>query len=246
MFKELDADERLPPVVVKKLKDMKNVQLELRICPGDAFGLLPPVGIQISRVPLKASTQEAFHRRGVDHTNKLRLASNKVLDLVLNELIEKGTAPFPDQWQAIEEASCLLKKHGELGYPIMRKLWKGGCIRVELDERAVARIERCKLADQVEVDGRILSKSSLVRVSEEYKNGGGNGGAFLRANRKTNDAVLPVIAEPAREGSIKRLNLPRGVSYEAPTTSALSAQVIFMDVFEGVLKMMGLNNSPSP
>jgi hypothetical protein len=225
VFKELDADERIPPTAVRKLKDMQNVQLELRSSPGDAFGLLPPVGIQISRVPLKPSTQDAFRRRGVDHTNRLRLASNKVFDLVLDELIEKGTIPFPDQWQAIEEASWLLKKHGELAYPFIRKLWKGGCIRVDLDERAEARIERCRRADQVEVDGRMHSKASLLRVSQEFSNGGGKGGVFLRANRKTSDA-MPVIAEPARDGSVKRLNLPRGVSYEA-SESALSAQVRF-------------------
>ena len=105
-----ETEARYPPVVVKKLADLRNVQRDLRLNPGHAFGVLAPPGVQIPGVLLKPSTQEAFRRKGVDTTSKLRLATDRVLDMVLDDLIAKDLPPFPAHWIAIEEAAQLLKR----------------------------------------------------------------------------------------------------------------------------------------
>ena len=85
---------RYPAVVVAKLKDLRDLAKEVRSNPGLAFGAPTALGVQLPMVDLKPSTQEAFRKRGVDETSKLRHADDRVLNAVGNTCTMAISAPI--------------------------------------------------------------------------------------------------------------------------------------------------------
>ena len=153
----------VPPL--SRVVCLPHAQIELRNSPGKSFGALRPLGIRLPGVIVKPSTQDAFLRRGVDETSKLRLASDKIMDDVLDELIARKMPPFPDQWRSIEEASAMLKAYGETCYPCARRLQKAHCLpRTQLDMHGEVRLERAVEADAVVLaGGGRVSRQEMLR-----------------------------------------------------------------------------------
>jgi hypothetical protein len=122
------------------------------------------LGITLPGLIVKPSTQDAFTRRGVNETAKLRIASDKVMDMVLTDLIGSRMPPFPEQWLKIEEAAANLKAYGDVLYPCVLKLQKAHCLaKVQLDMHAEVRMERVVEADSVDVSGVRVSRQEMLR-----------------------------------------------------------------------------------
>mmetsp|Transcript_89646 Transcript_89646/g.179153 ORF Transcript_89646/g.179153 Transcript_89646/m.179153 type:complete len:463 (+) Transcript_89646:310-1698(+) len=217
-----DESGRYPPVVVRKVLDMREHLKESRNNPGQSFGTPASAGLQLRGCVLKPSTVEAFRKRGVDENRKLRLCTDKILDSIVDELIEREVAPFPEHWKEIEVASLLFKKYGDGVYSIARKLLKGGCIPpVQLDPRAKVRLEKVAGADRVVVNGVSKKKSDLMRkgaegkenvqtakpvVAEEGKSalsgGGGGGGGENAAQQAIHSQSLAAKRVGKKSGSM--------------------------------------------
>jgi len=139
-----DAENTYPKVIIAKVMDTKQQMVEERTNPTKTSG-----GIHLAEVQFKASTQEAFRRRGVTETNKLRFVNDSLLDLVVEELIRKETPPLPESWSAIEEAVILYHKYGYTFYTLGRSLHKSGLIPVQLTPAAHKRIEKIEEAEEL-------------------------------------------------------------------------------------------------
>ena len=154
--------------MVAKLKDMRDQAKEVRSNPSLAFGAPTALGVQLPMVDLKPSTQEAFRKRGVDETSKLRYADDRVMNAVIEELISLKTPPYPDHWEQVEIHTAILRKWGLLA-PVMRKLYKGGCFKVHLSQAAEGRLASVNDADGIIVEGIQRSRSSLHRMVSLFR-----------------------------------------------------------------------------
>jgi hypothetical protein len=166
MFMYWEETGRYPAVVVAKLKDLRDQAKEVRANPGLAFGAPTSRGVQLPMVDLKPSTQEAFRKRGVDETSKLKYADDRVLNAVVEELITRETPPYADHWEKLEIYTAIMRKWGILS-SLMQKMYKGGCYKVRLSQAAEGRLSSVHDADDIIVQGVRRSRSSLHRMVRE-------------------------------------------------------------------------------
>jgi hypothetical protein len=196
-FDEWTAKGTYPKVVIAKLMDIKQQMIEERANPTKTSS-----GIHLPGAQFKASTHEAFRRRGVTETKKLRYVNDKIMDLIVDELIAKETPPLSEYWGVIEEAVVLYHKYGEHLYPVGRSLHKGGCVPIHLDAKAHERIEKIKEAEE------LLSKT-VKAPPKKKKSSRSFGRSFigkLPSGSQQSPPASPAAAAPQQsEGPRSRL-----------------------------------------
>jgi len=104
---------RYPKVVLSKLKAMRDAQVDAA-APKKS-------GVANLKLQLKPTTQAALNRRGVSTFGDLRLATDEVLDQVIDELLFNKTPPLQINWAHLEETVQDMKTFGR-PMPKMRSL----------------------------------------------------------------------------------------------------------------------------
>ena len=61
---------------------------------------------------IKATTQAALRKRGITYAADLRLASDEILDQVIDELISMDMPPMPVAWAHLEEMVSEVQYYG--------------------------------------------------------------------------------------------------------------------------------------
>mmetsp|Transcript_55750 Transcript_55750/g.110483 ORF Transcript_55750/g.110483 Transcript_55750/m.110483 type:complete len:228 (-) Transcript_55750:189-872(-) len=96
---------RYPKVVIEKLRAMRD-HLEEQAETKKKAG---PTALKLT---MKPTTQAALRKRGVVWAHDLRLASEEVLDGIVNELVADETPPMPIAWATLEEMAQEVKLYG--------------------------------------------------------------------------------------------------------------------------------------
>jgi len=109
-------------------------------------GALTNGALKIPGVLLAPAVTMALRKRGVDTLGKLRLATDKLLNSAVDDVIAGGVVPPSEQWKAVEDAAALFKRFGELLYPVARKLWRAQILRIDIGVSGEVRVERIAAA----------------------------------------------------------------------------------------------------